>query len=360
MQPEKDSKKQKNILLAIDLVLLAVAVAVGGLCFWLTWSVDQIQDQGYAAKLRDMTQQRSQMETQIQNMETMIEQRDFSQDAAVKSKLQTLNASQTEVQQITAQRDELQTEYNEARKYDVIREEIAQLRTEYGQTVRQLEDKILAGESDYRICYLTFDDGPTYYTKDFLEELERLDVYATFFTIGNGVSNNTKLRDECLRGEALGGHAIANHTYTHAFSGSLYKSVSNFMDAVNKQDQVIFDATGLRTDVVRFPAGSYYAKYRKSSIEALDKEGYGWIDWRGNAFDSGTKGKTRPSSTISSTVIHQARQEKIYVVLMHDWNKNTLGALDKIVTTLKKENYLFLPLFKESSTIGTTTPRWDN
>jgi hypothetical protein len=46
---------------------------------------------------------------------------------------------------------------------------------------------------------------------------------------------------------------------------------------------------------------------------------------------------------------------------MHDWNGNTLKALDKIVTRLRKEGYIFLPLFKESITMGdNTSPRWDN
>lgn len=51
----------------------------------------------------------------------------------------------------------------------------------------------------------------------------------------------------------------------------------------------------------------------------------------------------------------------IYVVLMHDFNRNTLGALKTIVNTLREENYVFLPLFKESVTMGDATyPRWDD
>ena len=46
------------------------------------------------------------------------------------------------------------------------------------------------------------------------------------------------------------------------------------------------------------------------------------------------------------------------VVLMHDWRYDTLGALERIVTALKADNYLFLPLFRESSTMNTAKPRW--
>ena len=124
---------------------------------------------------------------------------------------------------------------------------------------------------------------------------------------------------------------------------------------------MVYAATGMHTDIVRFPAGSYYNYYRKSSIAALHEMGYEWIDWLGNAYDSGTNGAKRSPTSIANAVIRQARQVDIYVGLMHDWNGNTLKALDKIVTTLREEGYIFLPLFKESITMGdNTSPRWDN
>ena len=273
-----------------------------------------------------------------------------------------LAGSQDALKVVTDQRDAVNADIQEVQaKIDSIgsmEQQIADLRTEYGQACRQLEDMILAGESKYRICYLTFDDGPSYMTENFLKEVDRLDVYATFFTIGVGVQPNSYgLRDKMLKEEAKGGHTIANHTYTHAFNSGLYSSVDSFMDSVNKQDQLVYEGPGIHTDIVRFPAGSYYCRYRTASIEALTEEGYGWIDWLGNAFDSG--GNNYSAAYTASTVIMQARQEKIYVVLMHDWVNNTLRSLDNIVKTLRKENYVFLPLFKESSTIGNVYPRWD-
>ena len=57
-------------------------------------------------------------------------------------------------------------------------------------------------------------------------------------------------------------------------------------------------------------------------------------------------------------MISQSRKDKVTVILMHDWREETLLALDRIVTTLKEDNYLFLPLFRESSTVGTAKPKW--
>ena len=133
--------------------------------------------------------------------------------------------------------------------------------------------------------------------------------------------------------------------------------MDSFITAVKQQDETVFNATGMHTDVVRFPAGSYYCKYRKDSIAALKELGYGWIDWSANAYDSGNTAHLAPKTAVN--VIWQVRQEQISVVLMHDWRLSTLDALEKIVTTLQAENYLFLPLFKESSTVGTVRPKWD-
>ena len=57
--------------------------------------------------------------------------------------------------------------------------QILQVREEYGNAIRQLEELIIAGQSDVRICYLTFDDGPNSMTGGILEELEKQNIYAT-------------------------------------------------------------------------------------------------------------------------------------------------------------------------------------
>jgi len=240
-----------------------------------------------------------------------------------------------------------------------LREDIARIRTEYGQKVRELEELILAGESDYRICYLTFDDGPSYLTPNFLDKLDAYeDVYVTFFTIGVQMGDTgAHLRDQLLRRETLAGHALANHTYTHGIYTDLYDSLDTFMDAVKRQDALINDVAGYHPDVLRFPAGSYYCPFREAAIGELEKMGYGWIDWIGNAYDSGNH--TQESKTVSANVIWQVSQDQVTVVLMHDWRSETLGALDDIIRTLQAKNYLFLPLFKESVTVGAARPKWD-
>ena len=106
----------------------------------------------------------------------------------------------------------------------------------------------------------------------------------------------------------------------------------------------------------RFPSGSHYTKYREESIVALEEAGFQWMDWIANAMDAGSNGYT--AKRISANVAWQVRHDDISVVLMHDWNVNTLKSLDALVNSLRKDNYLFLPLFKESVTNGNCKPKW--
>ena len=77
-------------------------------------------------------------------------------------------------------------EYNELKvvvdKYNNIDQSIEEVKKEYFSYIKQLEDDILNGNSDKKIAYLTFDDGPYYNTYRVFDILEEKHVKATFFT----------------------------------------------------------------------------------------------------------------------------------------------------------------------------------
>lgn len=364
MSLKKDSKKSKAILQGIDIFLGVLALMVLGYCGYLLYSLNAMpQAEAMDAEILAAQRQVALMEARVEEQTRFVTDAETAARIAMETAQEELALVQAEMDAVTAEHADLTAQAQEMEAKLVgseqLRQDIARIRTEYGQAVRTLEDMILAGESDYRICYLTFDDGPSYMTPDFLDKLDKLDVYVTFFTIGVQMGENGKeLRNQLLRREALAGHAIANHTYTHGIYTDLYDSLDIFMKAVQDQDDLVYQITGIKPDVFRFPAGSYYCPFRTAAIEELEKLGYGWIDWIGNAYDSGHD--PWPSQRVANTVIWQVSQDKVTVVLMHDWRSDTLGALERIVTTLKQQNYLFLPLFKESSTVGTASPKWDN
>ena len=229
------------------------------------------------------------------------------------------------------------------------------MRTAYGETIRQLEDKIEAGESDVKICYLTLDDGPTIFTAKFLDALAENGAYVTCFT--SHEANDVENEDELLRLEMMGGHTVANHTYSHQFNANVYSSLESFKEQVQKQDEFVYDATGFHTDIFRFPAGSGWARGLKDDcIAALTEMGYGWIDWSGNSYDSGTN--LPDANSEAGNIVYQVSTMDICVMLCHDWNYNSLEAIKMAIPQLQKKGYVFLPLLPQSSTLGNTTPHF--
>ncbi|KAG6012871.1 hypothetical protein E4U41_005216 [Claviceps citrina] len=66
---------------------------------------------------------------------------------------------------------------------------------------------------------LTFDDGPFIYTADLLDQLDQLDVKATFFITGNsytrGIDDASTAWPALLRRMHAARHQIGSHTWTH-------------------------------------------------------------------------------------------------------------------------------------------------
>lgn len=63
-----------------------------------------------------------------------------------------------------------------------------------------------------RVVYLTFDDGPIpEITPWVLELLEKEDIKATFFCVGENVQKYPEVYHQILKG----GHSVGNHTFNH-------------------------------------------------------------------------------------------------------------------------------------------------
>ena len=238
----------------------------------------------------------------------------------------------------------LKSEYEKLKNLDSKTEE---LKKEYFENIKKLEDDIISHKSDKKIAYLTFDDGPYYKTYKYLDILDEYDVKATFFTIGLGKERclDNRLYEE----EVKRGHTIANHTFSHLIWNGLYSSSDSFIEQVKKQEQLVYENTGVKTNIVRFPGGSKTAGTKKNAIiEKLRNEGYGWVDW--TAYDGdGAELKTEEEAYKNFT---SSIDENIEVVLFHDYNDITLKILPRAIEYLKEHNYTMLPLFYESNMIN--------
>lgn len=232
---------------------------------------------------------------------------------------------------------------------------IADTKNELFKLAKELEQKIIKNESDKKIAYLTFDDGPYYATHDFLKVLNNHRVKATFFTIGldkkNCFDNRSKDCYQLYKKVVDQGHTIANHTYSHLIFNGLYSSSSALINQVKKQEDLIKEKTGVTTNIFRFPGGSASAKYYgvfNSAVKELRKMNYGWVDWSASNGDGGEPGtKAQALARFKSEI-----NEDIEVVLFHDYNKVTLSMLPDAIKYLESKNYVILPLFYESVKIN--------
>ena len=232
---------------------------------------------------------------------------------------------------------------------------IANSKQELFRLTKELEQKIINNESNKKIAYLTFDDGPYYATHDFLNVLKKYRVKATFFTIGldkqKCYDNRSKGCHELYKKVVDQGHTIANHSYSHLIFNGLYNSASSLINQVKKQEDFIKEKTGVTTNIFRFPGGSGTAKaYRvfDSSVQKLREMNYGWVDWTAQDGDGGAlSNKTTAMNNLKKSI-----NDDIEVILFHDYSYITLGILPDAIKYLENKGYILLPLFYESKMVN--------
>lgn len=196
--------------------------------------------------------------------------------------------------------------------------------------------------------YLTFDDGPGAYTRQLLDILKKHDVKATFFVKNN--PNYLHLLDDIVNE----GHSIAIHTSSHDYE-KIYSSEDAFFKDLNEMGDIIYEKTGVRTTLIRFPGGSSNTtskKYNKGIMTRLTKMvedmGYQYFDWN---VDSDDAGSARTADEVFYNVVHGKNNTwrgcedgKTHVVLQHDIKKYSVEAVDRIIEWGKANGYQFLPL----------------
>lgn len=190
-----------------------------------------------------------------------------------------------------------------------------------------------------KVAYLTFDDGPSYITSDILNTLDDYEAKATFFILGCTI---TEEGEECLKEMVDRGHTIGIHTYSHNYR-SIYSSVEAFLDDFYKDYLLIYETTGVKVNIFRFPWGSYnsYNKtIRHALIEEMERRGFTYYDWNISAEDSvGNPTEYR----IKKNVLKDLERYRNPIILMHDAAVNHLTArtLPDILESMMDNGYIF-------------------
>lgn len=193
---------------------------------------------------------------------------------------------------------------------------------------------------DQKVCFLTFDDGPSKNTLKVLEVLKEQQIKATFFVVGEEIESEEN--KEILKEVAKQGHLIALHTYSHDYD-KIYSCVDAFLSDYDKVFNLVEEVTGQRLYMFRFPGGSYnpYVKrIRREIIDEMKRRGFVYYDWNVSGNDS--VGSPSPYS-IKKNINKDLTRYQLPVVLLHDGkpNKLTAQSLSGIIDSIRKKGYSF-------------------
>lgn len=196
-----------------------------------------------------------------------------------------------------------------------------------------------------KVIYLTFDDGPGGYTQSVLNILAKYGVTATFFTCDNG-------RPELIKKIYEAGHSIGAHCGKHDLK-SIYKSEDAYFEDLDIIMNIIYENTGFRTTLIRFPGGSsntassYNPQIMTRLTTMVEQRGYQYFDWNASAGDSATKKSKKVLKNLKNGVLNR----NCSVVLMHaEVQKHSYEALEDFIIWAIDNGYTFLGLDPTSPT----------
>lgn len=183
-------------------------------------------------------------------------------------------------------------------------------------------------ETDQKVVALTFDDGPTENVNEILPLLDKYEVKATFFLIGQDIE---KYQEEAKK-IAEAGHQVGNHTYSH--NRMIFKSPSFIKEEIEKTDELIRKA-GYEGEIDFRPPNSkklvglpYYLYKEKKDTITMNIE---------------------PDSFYTETEdrIQYVKEQIIpgSIILMHPMYENSdkvLAEIEGIIQSLKDEGYKFV------------------
>ncbi|MCQ2531547.1 MAG: polysaccharide deacetylase family protein [Saccharofermentans sp.] len=183
---------------------------------------------------------------------------------------------------------------------------------------------------DTKYIALSFDDGPSNVTSSVLDILERFDVPATFFLIGENVVEEKK--STMARQIALGCE-LCNHSLTHSHMPEL--TADEVALEITETTRRIETLAGVTPKFFRPP----FIETNDIMYDVIDMPficGIDSVDW-----DSATTVEKRIENVLSQVVPGA-------IILMHDFDDNTqtVKALPTIISELKEQGYEFVTISK--------------
>lgn len=183
----------------------------------------------------------------------------------------------------------------------------------------EIEESII---DNSKLIALTFDGGPSYYTKELLDILNETNSTATFFVLGNNIRGN----EEILKKINNNGNQIGVLGYTHTPFTNM--SIDNVLGELAITNDLLLDAGITPSRLVRPPFGKLNETI-KANINAP------FILWNIDTEDFKYQDKNRIKFIIKRNIKEGS------IILLHDQYQTTLDAIKELIPELQKEGYKF-------------------
>lgn len=175
---------------------------------------------------------------------------------------------------------------------------------------------------DLKQVALTFDDGPSKYTRELLDFLREHNVPVTFFLVGNRINEFSGTVQQAVKD----GHEIGYHSYSHKMQPQL--SNAQIISDFEKSNELLRKLTGAEFTLWRTPGGDYNQRV----LDCIDLPHIMWsVDTRD--WDHRNSYKVYAS-------VKGAKDGAI--VLMHDLYGSTVEGATLAIEEMLEDDYEFL------------------
>jgi peptidoglycan-N-acetylmuramic acid deacetylase len=187
------------------------------------------------------------------------------------------------------------------------------------------------GDTTQKVLYLTFDAGyENGCTEQILDTLQKHDVKAAFFLVGNYIEKNADL----VRRMVAEGHIVANHTMHHPDMSKIAEKES-FAKELQELEALFRSVTGKEMPKYYRPPQGIYSEDNLKMAQAL---GYKTVFWSLAYVDWNNDSQPTAEHAFSKLL---PRTHNGAVILLHSTSKTNAKILDELLTRWKDMGYRF-------------------
>ena len=182
---------------------------------------------------------------------------------------------------------------------------------------------------------ITFDDGPSKFTMQLLQQLEAYDSRATFFMVGTNVPKYP----ETVKKMKDIGCELGNHTTNHPRLINL--DVAGIQYEINTTNQAIQSVVGESATLMRPPYGAVNEVVQSVVGLPLAMWSVDTLDW-----------EVKDTEAVKNYILNMAKDGEI--ILLHDIHETTVQAVLQVIPELVNRGYQLVTVSEMATARGVT------